>query len=158
MVVFLMNMSAKDKEYNEKLKQQNISMEVPLIHLGGHPYLLTNDKIFLQIQDDKTVYFNKENTNTGSKIPILQLKRYEIKTESEINKDITLTRLLTLGIFAFGVKKKTEINNQYLIFFYIQNGVEVHCLFQHYGDSRELGNFISALNRIKIESNVIENN
>jgi len=155
-ITFLKYEYDKEKQHKEKLKQQNISIEIPLIHLGGHPYLQSGDRVFLQLQNNKTIYFHKENTDTGNKILITQLTRYEIKTESEIHKDVTLTRLLALGIFAFGIKKKTEINNQYLILSYNQNNVEINCLFQYYGDSRELGNLISILNKIKIES--IQNN
>ena len=68
------------------------------------------------------MYFYKEygdviskSSNKISKIPINNLIRYELKTESEIQKDVTLTRLLALGIFAFGAKKKLTI----LILYYL---------------------------------------
>jgi hypothetical protein len=112
----------------------------------------------LQIRNNNTVRFYKENTDAGGEIPINQITRYEIKTESEIQKDVTLTRLLALGIFAFGLKKKTEINNSYLILSYVQNNVPIDCIFKNAINNQQLGNIISTLNRLKIEQNSVQNN
>jgi hypothetical protein len=151
----------KSKEFDEqfkqkteqRLKEQNVLMEYDLIHLNGHPYLKTNDEILFQIRNNNTIYFYKENINTGNEIPISQLIRYEVKTETEISKDVTLTRLLTLGIFAFGVKKQTKTEEQYLILSYTQKGVEVNCLFKRWYQGTQLGEIISTITRLKIENN-----
>lgn len=141
------------KQYEENLKTRNIISENKLIHLGGHPYLNANDKISFQIKTNNTICFYKENTNTGAEILISKLIKYEVKTETEIQKDVTLTRLLALGIFAFGVKKKTKIEDQYLILSYIQNNVEINCIFKRWYQGTHLGDLISTLNRLKIEEN-----
>lgn len=143
----------KVQEYNERLQQQNVLSETSLIHLGGHPYLQANDKIRFQIRNNNTIYFYKESSDNGEEIPISQLTRYEVKTESEIHKDVTLTRLLALGIFAFAVKKKTKIEEQYLILSYIQNGIEVNCILKRDNQQAQLGNVISTLNRLRIKEN-----
>jgi len=147
-----------DKEKAKRIKEEGIIHESYLIHLGGHPYLSQGDHVILQIRANNTVRFYKENTNTGEEIPINQITRYELKTESEIQKDVTLTRLLALGIFAFGLKKKTEINNTYLILSYMQNNVPIDCIFKNTVNNQQLGNIISTLNRLKIEQNNIEDN
>lgn len=135
-----------------------------IVHIYGHPYINTNTNVFLVLNKDNNLYFYKtfndvtSKTNEISIIPINQITRYELKTESEIQKDVTLTRLLALGIFAFGLKKKTEINNTYLILSYVQNNVPIDCIFKNAVNNQQLGNIISTLNRLKIEQNNIEDN
>jgi hypothetical protein len=151
----------KSEEFDEQFKQQteqrkqkqNILIEYDLIHLNGHPYLQINDTVLFQIRNNNTIYFYKENNNANDEIPISHLKRYEIKTETEISKDVTLTRLFALGIFAFGVKKRTKTEEQYLILSYTQNGVEVNCLFKRWYQGMQLGDIISTITRLKIEEN-----
>jgi len=143
---------------NQKDKQEGILLKLYLIHLGGHPYLQSNDNIILQIKNDNNIYIKKFQNKTISVIPINKITRYELKTQSEIQKDVTLTRLLALGIFAFGLKKKTEINNSYLILSYIQNNVPIDCIFKNAINNQQLGNVISTLNRLKIEQNSIQSN
>jgi hypothetical protein len=127
--------------------------------------LQPNDLITLHIRGNNTIYFENNNLNTkthvktnftGNEIPISNLTKYEVKNETEIRRDVTLTRLVTLGIFAFGVKKKTETNTQYLILSYIDSNVEVTCVFKQIRDGQELGEIISDINRLKIESNSVK--
>ena len=156
------------KENAEKLEQFLNSLGIlecnEITHIYGHPYIDTNTNIYLVINNDNNLYLYKtwndvmSKTNEMSKIPINQITRYELKTESEIQKDVTLTRLLALGIFAFGLKKKTEINNTYFILSYVQNNVPIDCIFKNTVNNQQLGNIISTLNRLKIEQNNIEDN
>ena len=103
------DISKNEQKLKERHIQENVMSEKTIIHLNGHPYLKENDIIQFQIKNNNTIYFRKENINTGMEIPISNLLKYEVKTESEIKHDVTLIRLLTLGIFAFGVKKKNKI-------------------------------------------------
>lgn len=155
-IALLIKLINMEKETKKRKKEEGIIHESNLIHLGGHPYLSQGDSILLQIRNNNTVRFYKENTNTGQEIPINQITRYEIKTESEIQKDVTLTRLLALGVLAFGLKKKTEINNSYLILSYTQNNVQIDCIFKNVINNQQLGNIISTLNRLKIEQNSMQ--
>ncbi|MEA5023918.1 hypothetical protein SDC9_15166 [bioreactor metagenome] len=141
------------ENYQKELLSRNIISEHQLIHLGGHPYLQVNDKVTLQIKTNNTIHFQKENTNTGEEIPISNLTRYDVKTESQIQSDVTLTRLLALGIFAFGAKKKTKIEDQYLILSYVQNDIDIDCIFKRRFDYQQLGDIASTLNRVKVEIN-----
>jgi hypothetical protein len=153
-IALLLKLINMDKEKAKRIKEEGILYESHLIHLGGHPYLSANEEIYFQIRKNNTIFFYKENSNTGEEIPINQITRYELKTESEIQKDVTLTRLLALGIFAFGLKKKTEINNTYFILSYVQNNVPIDCIFKNTVNNQQLGNIISMLNRLKIEQNI----
>lgn len=158
---FAINQGIKQMKMEEKI---GIIESQEVIHLSGCPYIDVNKKIILAICKNNTLHFYKNSNDIISgynpiyKIPINQITRYEIKTESEIQKDVTLTRLLALGIFAFGLKKKTEINNTYLILSYMQNNVPIDCIFKNTVNNQQLGNIISTLNRLKIEQNNIEDN
>jgi len=147
------DMSKEEEKRKERHIQENVMLEKTIIHLNGHPYLKENDIIQIQIRNNNMIYFRKENINTGMEIPISKLLKYEVKTESEIRHDVTLTRLLTLGIFAFGVKKKSKIEEQFLIISYTQNDVKIQCIFKQCDKNQQLGNIISVLNRLKIEKN-----
>jgi len=147
------DMSKEEEKRKERHIQENVMLEKTIIHLNGHPYLKENDIIQIQIRNNNMIYFRKENINTGMEIPISKLLKYEVKTESEIRHDVTLTRLLTLGIFAFGVKKKSKIEEQFLIISYTQNDVKIQCVFKQCDGNQQLGDIISVLNRLKIEKN-----
>ena len=153
-LIYVFNDTLKNEQ---KLKdrhiEENVMLEKTIIHLNGHPYLKENDIIQFQIRNNNTIYFRKENINNGMEILISNLLKYEVKTESEIKHDVTLIRLLTLGIFAFGVKKKSKIEKQFLIISYTQNDVKIQCVFEQCDKNQQLGNIISVLNRLKIEKN-----
>jgi len=167
-VFIVINIDIPDEKDVEKTKQFLNSLGIlvfyEIVHIYGHPYIDTNTNIYLVINNDNNLYLYKtwndvmSKTNEMSKIPINQITRYELKIESEIQKDVTLARLLALGILAFGLKKKTEINNTYLILSYVQNNVPIDCIFKNAVNNQQLGNIISTLNRLKIEQNNIEDN
>ena len=168
-VILVVIPDEKDVEKaKEKAKQLLNSLEIldfyEIVHIYGHPYIDTNTNIYLVINNDNNLYLYKtwndvmSKTNEMSKIPINQITRYELKIESEIQEDVTLARLLALGILAFGLKKKTEINNTYLILSYVQNNVPIDCIFKNAVNNQQLGNIISTLNRLKIEQNSVQNN
>lgn len=116
------NAAEAEKQDQNRKTQQNISFEESLIHLGGHPYLKQNEKVLFQIRNDK-IYFN-------GYIDPKDIIQCVIKTEEDIRKDVTLTRLVALGIFAFAFKKeKKEIRN-YIILSYKLNGTPIDCLLR----------------------------
>jgi hypothetical protein len=100
---------------------------IVLKHINGHPKISANEIISLKI-DNNDVIFLKDKIEID-RISINNLIKYEVKTEDQIQKDVTLTRLLTLGIFAFALPKKRTVENKYLILSYVVNGVEINSLF-----------------------------
>ncbi|ORX22475.1 hypothetical protein BVF91_11585 [Thermoanaerobacterium sp. PSU-2] len=62
-------------------------------------------KYFLNYENDEFITYDR-------------LQPTSFKTEEQISKDVTLTRLLLVGIFAFGLKKKRVTHEQYLIINY----------------------------------------
>lgn len=63
------------------------------------------------------------------KIYFQDIKNVSLKSEEQISKDVTLTRLLTIGIFAFGAKKKRKSTSNYLLIDYISGGIECTAIF-----------------------------
>lgn len=63
------------------------------------------------------------------KIPIESIRDVSLKSEEQISKDVTLTRLFLLGIFAFGAKKKTKQVTNYLVIEYESGGVTCSGIF-----------------------------
>jgi len=149
----IVNVSEQTQRLKDRHEKQNVLEETAVIHLNGHPSLKEDDPIFFQIRNNNTIYIYKESANIGVEIPISNLTKYEVKTESEIRHDVTLGRLLTLGIFAFGVKKKSKIEEQFLLLSYVQNNIKIDCLFKQSSDNQKLGNIISTINRLRIEEN-----
>lgn len=87
-------------------------------YLGGHPEIskkckcnvtFKGDKIIIQPGLFKTYEIDIKNTKA------------EFKTREQISRDVTLTRLLLVGVFAFGLKKKRKNQLDYLVFNYEDN-------------------------------------
>jgi hypothetical protein len=150
------NDKQKSKVQKEKNKirqqKQDVLLEKEVIHLGGHPYLDSSDLIYLQIKNNNTLYCYKENAETGEEISLNQLTKYELMTNEQISKDITLSRFLVFGIASLAFKKETKSTNEYLHISYTQNDVNIDCLFKN-TNNQPLGDIISTLNRLKIEEN-----
>lgn len=51
-------------------------------------------------------------------IPYSDISSIQIKTETEISKDVTITRLVFMGVFAFGAKKKRVKEENFCIIKY----------------------------------------
>ncbi|AXG97820.1 SHOCT domain-containing protein [Clostridium botulinum] len=66
----------------------------------------------------------------GFSIPFQDIINVEYKNEKDIEKDVTMTRLFLLGIYAFGAKKKKVENHDYLILTCNQNGIENKIIFE----------------------------
>lgn len=62
-------------------------------------------------------------------IPYENITNVSIKTDEQISKDVTIGRLLLLGVFAFGAKKKTKNTTNYLVIDYSENGVSTSAIF-----------------------------
>ena len=65
----------------------------------------------------------------GIVIPYKDMASVSMKTDEQISKDVTLTRVLALGIFALGAKKTTKTVTNYLLIDYNSSGVECTAVF-----------------------------
>lgn len=62
-------------------------------------------------------------------IPFENISNLSIKTDEQISKDVTLTRLLLIGVFAFGAKKKTKTVTNYLVIDYVDKNISSSAIF-----------------------------
>lgn len=89
-------------------------------YMGGHKDLTKAGKINI------VGYKDRIELQQGFKKAIIKVDNIisaEVKTEEQIEKDVTLTRLLLVGIFAFGLKKKRKYTSNYVIITF-QDGIE----------------------------------
>lgn len=63
------------------------------------------------------------------KIPYTDIYDVQLQTEEQISKDVTLTRLLLIGVLAFGAKKKTKTVNYCLVLDYEKDGIRTKGIF-----------------------------
>lgn len=96
-----------------------------LVYKGGHPKLNKEKKCNLVISD------NGININCGLSgnafVSFEQITGIHYETSEQIEKRITATRLLTLGVFALAFKKKNT--EKYLTIDYTDNGLDNTILF-----------------------------
>lgn len=53
--------------------------------------------------------------NFNDIIPYSEIKDIQFKTESEVQSDVTLTRMVAFGVYALAMKKKKKVVTNYLI-------------------------------------------
>jgi hypothetical protein len=64
-------------------------------------------------------------------LPFDRVRSVEFRTEEQVSKDVTLTRLLFAGLLAFGLKKKRVNRAQYLVVGYVDgNNNEQQCVLK----------------------------
>lgn len=135
---------------NNILAKHGIHAKASFIHLGGHPYLKPNEDITIMIQNSNLLLLTfKEKFE----IPISNIIDIQIQNEEELTSRTTLTRLALLGVFALATPKTETTNNQYLYLKYLQNNVEIECIFKAILDG-DAGKILSTFNRLKLENNL----
>lgn len=96
-------------------------------YCGGIPEMTKSDSVEI-VPGPKAVEIIRA-WGKNIKIPIESIKDVSLKSEEQISKDVTLTRLFLLGIFAFGAKKKTKQVTNYLVIEYESGGVSCSGIF-----------------------------
>ena len=96
-------------------------------YCGGHPSIT-------KICDGQLVVTKEKISFTSGifkslNIPISNITDSSIKSEEHISKDVTLTRLLLVGVFAFGLKKKRTDITSYLVIQFNEGGVPINVIF-----------------------------
>lgn len=131
-VVIGIFLSDHNKTKTQNFEQtNNLSREYGIVHftseyLGGHPRMTGTGNVTITASKDSLIW-------TGNRpilIPLDTIKSVEMKTEQQISKDVTLTRLLMTGIFALAWKKKTTTENIYLIFNFEEYEVPYTAIFR----------------------------
>jgi hypothetical protein len=79
-------------------------------YIGGHPNIGAAIPVTsCQVTDSEVTIFP-----VAAKIPIAQITNVTVEDASTVEKRITATRLLTVGVFAFAAKKK-KVHVQYYV-------------------------------------------
>ena len=87
---------------------------------GGYANITMNGQLSLTIKNDKLIF--GQLFKTYYTLDVKNITDVHFKSEQEISKDVTLTRILAFGIFAFGLKKKKTNNSYYIIISTLEDG------------------------------------
>jgi len=125
----------KEAKNAKKLAKEEFMSDAELFataiceYLGGHPDIAqrTIGNIYA---NKKGIFFDAALSTGYIYIPVQNIIKSEFKNEEQISKDVTLTRLLAFGIFAFGLKKKRKEVHNYLVVTYNENGIENTIIFE----------------------------
>lgn len=121
-----------------------------MIYLSGIPQLRGREaRVFVEFDSDCVSI--SIPLGGSVRIPKEDLLSVQEKTEEQISKDVTLTRLLAFGIFAFGMKKKKKSTTKYLILSYTDSRQEITAVFKDHSQSvfRKLFNAVKEGQDIK---------
>ncbi|MGE5343104.1 MAG: hypothetical protein ACM3SY_16645 [Candidatus Omnitrophota bacterium] len=114
---------------------KNIKQEVGSYYafdFGKYLYGLSsqNNEISTTCYDkEKEFIFYSRNTSLGS-IKKANIKRLAVEDRSTIERRITATRLLTIGVFALAFKKKKEHPSFYLTIEFLDGPIESQAIFE----------------------------
>ena len=102
-------------------------MAIALDYLGGIPDIKKPGLVGVKVTSDGVVVSAGMFKKTT--IPYSIITDVSMKTDEQISKDVTITRLLALGVFAFGAKKKRKIVSNNLIIIYNYEGLQTAAVF-----------------------------
>jgi hypothetical protein len=120
---------SKEEKEEKKAKKEEEKQEFEARHgkkitflvgkyVGGNLTIKANENIEI-VCYEKDIALHPANSlwmhNKDIFIPYDKLEPLNLKTEEQIEKDVTLTRLLLVGVLAFGLKKKKVTRSQFLI-------------------------------------------
>ena len=94
-------------------------------YVGGHPEKPSEEKNVKLIMLDEGLTWS----NFYQILPWEEIKSVQFKTKEEISKDVTLTRMLMIGAYAFALKKKTRTVQQFVILRCERNGQDYAVAF-----------------------------
>ena len=124
-VVLIFVAFAYNKLFNSKANGSYYCASVN--YLGGHPEVSNPTSGTLIINKDG-VHFAKSKNRFG--IQFQDIKKSEFKSQEQIEKDVTFTRLLLLGIFAFAFKKRKVYAQNFLVITYDEFGIDNTVVFE----------------------------
>lgn len=155
-IVLMVILSNNNNTANEKINRKDnatTTLSVDTIHLGGNPNLKQNQPVVFQSRSNGAIRMNLGiglNINYQA-INTKTIEKCEFKTEQQISKDITLTRLIGLGVFAFAFKKERKTTNTYMVLDYKVNNILVSCMFSA-KDGQKLSKLVYKINEVIINN------
>ena len=103
-----------------EVKKGKEILELTGNYKGGYANVGMSGSLKCKIKEDKLVF--SQLWKTYHVLDIKDITDVHYKSEQEISKDVTLTRLLAVGILAFGLKKKRVANSYYIIINTLEDG------------------------------------
>lgn len=101
-----------------------------LNYLGGIPQLKKSGEVDVYAYNKELQVYSKAGLfGTTVKIPYENIIDVQLQTEEQVSKDVTLTRLLLIGVFAFGAKKTTKTTKYCLVVEYSKDGIQTKGVF-----------------------------
>jgi hypothetical protein len=121
--------------------------------LTGHPEVnesVDDTLVFYHNEKLLITKFNKMNFETIAEIPINEIIDVTLEDASTIEKRITATRLLAIGIFAFAAKKKELNKLLYVTIKWKGAKIDFEVIFEFHGDNSNIhaNNFKNKLSLI----------
>lgn len=98
---------------------------------------------------DVTPDFDSEYRYYYQFIPMSDIINYQIKNEVEIQKDVTLPRVLLLGILSLAAQKATKTGTRFLLINYQNAGITKQALFSASITDANLTSFESGIRKAK---------
>lgn len=104
------------------MKKQKTN-EIYLVSFHGNHPEIAEEYVCLQVDKECIrIYDMSLNINYSTTVSLRDIINVSLDTRENIEKKVTATRLLTLGVFAFAAKKKISKKEQYmLIDYYYKN-------------------------------------
>lgn len=100
-------------------------------YVGGVDLLFDRTKCLITLFDDRMEFNFNFKKDMNFYIPINNIIDVKGKTEEQISKDVTLSRLLLTGILAFGLKKTKIKNRKFLVITHNLNNVKENIIFEY---------------------------
>lgn len=146
--IFVTTITDNDKRKNNPYYYRKSIASTLVDYVGGYSDILERKSCNFAIYDDEVrIRF------PGRQIVISYNNVIDIdgKNEEEMRKDVTLTRLLLFGIFAFGMKKKTCTNRKFVILKYKYNDKVYTIIFETPKAEQIIRDFNKYINQYKIK-------
>lgn len=128
----------------------DFTLRIPTNYAGGHPEAPNQlGSEFTELILDSSILALQDAHNILFEIPLKDITDVRVETQGQIESRVTLSRMLAVGIFAFGMKKR-EDNRIWFLLVSFKNklGETSTVIFQSYR-SQEMANHITA-NRYKL--------
>ncbi len=132
---------------NSRLKQEKkegIVLGDPLAkYMGGFPDIVGGKGVYFQIKEDSVVL---QIHSSGTKyIPMNDIINAEIKSETQINNEVSLGKIALFGVLALGMNSKTTTVNNYLVLTYMEYGKQRDIIIK----SNHLENLVRTIRNLK---------
>ena len=130
----------KNGSQKEQATSAGIKCTESIIYVGGFRDLLSKQNGTIKMFDDRLQILLPSKQAIIDYVDIIDI---EGMSETQISKDVTLTRLLLVGIFAFGLKKTTESTRKFFTITYKEAGKEHKVIFECVGAEKVIRQYDS---------------